>query len=528
MPSSSPTSYDQVLYQGSVQHQTHPDRFATLATLYGMRPAPVEHCRVLEIACGDGINPISMGVCLPGSRFLGIDLAPSGIVAGQKIIAALGLKNVELRTLDLMAITAELGKFDYIIAHGLYSWVPQAVRDQLLAVCKLLLAPQGVAYISYNVYPGCHVRQMLREMLRFHVRQNDSPQDKIAEARKLAQFLADAQIGDDIDKQFYLRELEKLLGHPDHLLFHDDLADINAPSYFVQFIAHAGQHGLQFLAEVDYCEMQDIFYPDPVVAALRKVTAGQVLLKEQYLDFVKLRRFRRTLLCHQDVALDRDLQPAMAQRFLASSSAAPVSAQPDIRTDAEEEFAGRTGGYLRSNQPIMKALLVVLSEAWPAPLSFRELHAKVKALLGPDEQAANPLQDTSVPALENVLMNAVATGLVHFHVHLPRYARQPSARPVASPLARWQIGQGRTAVTNLFHTSVDIIEPLGRQLIKLLDGSRDRARLHHDLLAAAEAGTLTLEEHGEPIRDPRRTRTLIDRDLDPSLTSLGRLALLIH
>jgi methyltransferase-like protein len=393
---------------------------------------------------------------------------------------------------------------------------------------KMLLAPQGVGYISYNTYPGCHARQMIREMLRFHVRGADSPQEKISQSRQLAQFLMDAQVGDDIDKQYYRRELEKLKGHPDYLLYHDDLADLNTPSYFVQFVSHADQHGLQFLAEADFCEMQDIFYPDAVVESLRKMVAGQVLLKEQYLDFIKCRRFRRTLLCHQEVTLDRDLQAELAQRFLASSSAAPVSGKPDIRGDGEEEFAGRAGGYIRTNQPLLKALLMVLSEAWPSPLSFRESHAKVKTLLGPDEQAASARQDTSPTALENMIMHSFQTGLVQLHVHVPRFIRQPSVRPVASPLARWQVGQGRSAVTNLFHSSVDIAEPVGRRLILLLDGSRDRDQLRRDLVDAVEAGTVPLEFHGEPVSDPRRIREMIDRDLEVSLNSLGRLGLLVQ
>jgi methyltransferase-like protein/SAM-dependent methyltransferase len=525
---SAATSYDEVLYHGAAQHQTHPDRLATLATLYGLRPAPVEHCRVLEIACGDGANLLSMAVGLPESRFLGIDLAQSGIDQGNRVVADLGLKNLTLRQHDLMAASADLGQFDYIIAHGLYSWVPPQVRDRLLAVCKTLLAPQGVAYISYNTYPGCHVRQMLREMLRFHTRQIDSPADKIRQARQLAEFLADAQTGDDLDRQYYKKELEKLKGHPDHLFYHDDLADLNTPSYFVQFIAHAGQHGLQFVAEADFCEMQDIFYPQAVTDALRKMTGDQVLLKEQYLDFIKCRRFRRTLLCHQEAVLDRALDPSLAQRFLASSSAAPVSAQPDLRTDAEEEFAGRAGGHLRTNQPVVKALLVVLSEAWPAPLSFRETLARVRTLLGPDEQAATSSQDTSPTALEAVLMNSFATGLLQFHLHVPRFARQPSVRPVASPLARWQVLHGRNTVTNLFHSSIDIAEPVGRQLIRLLDGSRDRPQLQRDLVEAIEAGTVPLEEHGEAVRDPRRIRELIARDLETSLSSLAKLGLLVQ
>ena len=148
------TAYDEVDYPSHVYPQTHPDRLATIAMLLGMNPVPVEACRVLEMGCGAGGNIIPMAFDLPESSFVGIDLAGSAIAQGRELIAALGLKNISLQQLDVMAFPSELGQFDYIIAHGLFSWVPEMVRDRILAICRAHLAAQGVAYISYNTYPG--------------------------------------------------------------------------------------------------------------------------------------------------------------------------------------------------------------------------------------------------------------------------------------------------------------------------------------------------------------------------------------
>src|SRR5919197_3347157 len=127
------TAYDEVLYPNYVHAQSHPDRLATLATLFGMRSARVGRCRVLELACGDGGNLIPLALDLAGSEFVGIDLAARPVAKGRRMIAALGLKNIELRQLDLMSLPRTLGQFDYIMAHGLYSWVPPAVQDRILA-----------------------------------------------------------------------------------------------------------------------------------------------------------------------------------------------------------------------------------------------------------------------------------------------------------------------------------------------------------------------------------------------------------
>jgi cyclopropane fatty-acyl-phospholipid synthase-like methyltransferase len=151
MPDAAPTPYDTVFYPGYAMEQAHPDRLATLATLFGMRPADVSRCRVLELGCGDGLHLIAVALGLLEAECVGIDLAAAGLCKGQEVIRELGLTNVTLRHMDLMEVGRDLGQFDYIIAHGIYSWVPPEVRDKLLTICKENLAANGVAYVSYNV-----------------------------------------------------------------------------------------------------------------------------------------------------------------------------------------------------------------------------------------------------------------------------------------------------------------------------------------------------------------------------------------
>src|SRR5262249_49173778 len=141
-------SYDRIPYDSTPRYATHPDCLATLATLMGMKPAPVERCRVLEIGCSTGGNLLSMAEALPEGRFVGIDLSAVQIETGQRVASALGLGNVRLEVRSLLDVDESFGQFDYIITHGVYSWVPQQVRDHLLKVCKTNLAPHGVAYVS--------------------------------------------------------------------------------------------------------------------------------------------------------------------------------------------------------------------------------------------------------------------------------------------------------------------------------------------------------------------------------------------
>src|SRR5262245_21611853 len=190
------TAYDEFAYPSQVFPQTHPNRLAVIARLLGMAPAAPARCRVLEVGCGDAGNLIALALGSPDAHFVGFDLAPSAIEQGQSIIDELGLKNVEICQADLMTFEpAE--PFDYVIAHGFLSWVPPPVQERLMEVCRKALAPQGVALISYNTYPGFHARRMLREMMLFHSAGAESPRAKIDRSRGLLHLLLQGVVRND-------------------------------------------------------------------------------------------------------------------------------------------------------------------------------------------------------------------------------------------------------------------------------------------------------------------------------------------
>src|SRR5690348_7940834 len=135
MPTDPPediTPYDRYRYTSNAFAQSHPARLATVAAAFGIASAPATGCRVLELGCGDGSNLIPLAFYLPDSTCVGVDLARTPIAAGCARIARLELRNIELRQGNLIDACDDLGTFDYVIAHGLYSWVPDAVRPHIL------------------------------------------------------------------------------------------------------------------------------------------------------------------------------------------------------------------------------------------------------------------------------------------------------------------------------------------------------------------------------------------------------------
>ena len=178
------TSYDEVPYESHPYPQSHPDRLATIATLFGMKPAPIARCRVLELGCATGGNLIPLAASLPESEFVGIDGSTRQIADGQALIDTLKLGNVKLRCADFNEVGDE-GQFDYIIAHGVYSWIADDLQEKLLEICGKLLSPNGVAYVSYNSYPGWHMFDMARNAMLFRIRGMTEPEERAKTAREL-------------------------------------------------------------------------------------------------------------------------------------------------------------------------------------------------------------------------------------------------------------------------------------------------------------------------------------------------------
>jgi len=225
------TLYDEVLYPNSPFAQTHPDRLATLAILFGMDPAPLPRCRVLEVGCGNGENLIPMACEYPAGEFLGIDAAETAVRAGNQEIATLGLTNIRLLHRDIMDTGPGLGTFDYVIAHGFYSWVPEPVRDKLFAIVQASLAPQGVAFVSYNALPGGRLRQMFREMMLFHLGGTRELAPRIQGAREIVQWFMACQAGLG-ESGLLPSQVESIMERQPACLYHDELGEVYHPVYF--------------------------------------------------------------------------------------------------------------------------------------------------------------------------------------------------------------------------------------------------------------------------------------------------------
>ena len=447
-----------------------------------MQPRTLEAARVLEIGCAGGGNLLPLAVAWPGSQFVGIDLSPRHIAEAQAGVAALQLTNITFHAMSLEDVGSVFGTFDYIIAHGVYSWVAAPVREQLMALCARLLTPMGVAYLSFNTLPGSAARTTLRDMVKFHLGAVSGPAERVRQARSFFAFL-EAALKDrnDAYARSMWEELSQIAGLEDYYIAHEYLEQINDPCYFHEFIHHAYRHELQFLGEAEIQSMSTAGFPASVQAGLREM-ASRVEEAEQYGDFVRNRAFRQTLLCRPEVELKRTISPDLVRRFHFASALHPMPAEGRADTNFAHQFRDAEGRVMEVRDVLARAALLELQAVWPGSMAFEKLLERASV------RAGVPASPGSAVILTNTLLKCYSASRgMEFQLCPRGFYPAVSEFPVASPLARWQASRG-FRVTNQRHENV-LLGPTEKALLERLDGGRSRL----DLEAQFKVARPTLE-----------------------------------
>jgi methyltransferase-like protein/SAM-dependent methyltransferase len=526
-PPQSQNAYDELPYQSRFVAAAHPDRLAAMAVLHGLRPPDVAGCRVLELGCADGGNLVTMAQALPGSSFVGVDLSPRQVAEGRDLVARLGLSNVDLRALSLMDVDDDFGRFDYVICHGVYSWVGAAARAKILDVCDRNLAPGGVAYVSYNTYPGWHYRGMVRDMLLYHTAglpPDVDPAGHVHEARALLDFLAGAAAPPDGVHAAALRQEAALVGRSrDTYVFHDHLEAENHPVYFHEFAAAAGSAGLIPFAPARFDLVEAGLAPE-VRQVLARLGSDRVR-RAQYLDFVVNRTFRQSLLCHAGLNPSEDPQPEAVPALRLTALARPEGSQVDVRSDALVPFVSLFNDRLSVGQPLLKAAVVALCERWPRSAGFDELWAETLHRLGRPAPPPGPAAEAERRAFALFLLQGHMTNLVNLHAYDPPIAPTAGPRPCAPPLVRHQAATGAQVIS--LRLCAAALDDVDRCLLPLLDGTRDRAALIEELAGRVVRGEAQLHHDGRPVHDPALARALLADPVEHSLQKIAGEALLM-
>lgn len=540
-------SYDEVPYESLPFRHSHIDRMAVIATLYGMTPAPIDKCSVLEIGSASGGNIFPMAASYPNSKFLGIDLSSRQIDDGKAIVKELGLANIELRHQNIMDFPGG-EKFDYIICHGVYSWVPDFVADKILQICQEQLNAQGVAYISYNVYPGWSFRGAIRNMMMYRTKNEPDANAKLDKARGLVNFLgnaarqlATADVGPYAIKPYELLLFEEAQflrsQRPDYLL-HEHLSDENEPVFFWQFLERADSRGLKYLSESEYSTTRITNLSKEVQEELPKM-AGNVLELEQYMDFVRNRTFRQTLLCHKDVELSRETRLGSESELALNKPdvnlkairklyvATPAKPTAPVNCATRETSIFTLGGStFTTANPLIKAAFQYMSEVWPASTSYGDLLREARARVAPATIQTADAAEGEAHQLASDLLLAYGINLLQFRFACDTFTARISERPKASATARYQSMKNVARLTNQLHELSDS-DVFSRNVITLLDGSLERDGLLQELAKRVANGALVVYKEGTAITEGDEVIEILNHHLSQALPRIANASLLV-
>ena len=470
---------DEILYGDLAFFHTHPNHLAVVASLCGLPSLPVDNCRVLELGCGTGYNLLAMSQSLPHGRFVGFDASARQIEHGQAIARTIGNDRVELHMGQLQSFDPELGLFDYIIAHGVFSWVPAEVRTALLSAVRRHLAPNGIAYISYNTYPGWHSRKLARDVMQFLAPADTSPTERVRGAKAATSQLLEAlPEKDDLYAQVLRNELTDMNSQPDYYILHEHLAVVNHPVLFAEFSQLAASHGLQFVAESRYGT--NTFAQTHAEREVLAAAGDDLIRREQYHDFLWQRYFRQSLLCHAETTVTRTPDPAAVRQFWVHARVELTEPTADVNTTEFDAVRREEDGeILHVSDPLFRLILRRLHRAAPRLLRGESFHPDVVETFGLDMGNGHVL-----PVLSTALLRGYVEGLWHFYANHPHFATDPGESPLACPLVREQATTS-LEVTNRLHRTAKLTS-YERAVLRYLDGNTTRDEIADKLQMTRE------------------------------------------
>lgn len=481
--------YDSFIYPRLSFRQPHPEVMAARAALFGLTPPSLNTFRFLEIGCATGTHLIGLASAYPNATFVGIDLSANQLKIAQDDVAAVGLTNVKFQHASVTDIDESWGKFDFIMTHGVYSWVPPEVQTHILRVCRENLTDNGIAYVSYNCYPGWHVKGIMRDLMVYQSRFAERDQDKLAQGKSILAYLAANAPADQPFTKLLQTEAEFIAKADDHYLLHEHLEEHNAPLYFYQFAERATKQNLKYLGDTELYTM----FPVGLNEAAQKqisATPDQVRL-EQYLDFVRNTSFRRSLLVRdeQNVSYSANAESLSTMRF----AAAFVKKGRYHKTDELVQYQAATGSQqLNISGAVAKNGLEVLAEAWPMSLSLDDWIGRVQQVGA--KVGARAFGDDAVRAtLLQVAWVAHTHGLLEVRVEPEPYAgpKNLPERPTVSAFARYQAANGQRLVS--LRNEMLEGDSSFLFLLQLLDGTRTQQDLEAELSKAIAEGSMKAE-----------------------------------
>jgi len=484
------TSYDAVPYHGAVVPLTSPLHLGLCSCWHHAVRSSLHSFHATEIGCGDGANLVPMAFYRQDSTFTGVDSCASALDRARQAAKFLGLTNIRFYQQDVRALDpADFEPCDFIIVHGLYSWVPDDARDAILNFCRHTLAPSGLTYISYNAQPGWATRRVVRETLLRARRVREAGTEQKAEKaiEAAVHLLEDLPTRDCASGVLLAEELERVRNGKPFYVFHEYLAEVNDGFWLGDFVERARRHGLEYVTDAQFCRWEGRV-PENLKSALAKRDLD-CIEQEETADLLCDRYFRASILCRADAprvsTCHRDL---LDQVHLATSLSFQAGAFNLIDGEVAR-FLGTGGSEITLTASITKAAVVLLAARWPRGMRLEALYGSASEFLA---ENGGELSGDARWQLSDDLMTLFEAGQIDLRLREPAYHNDAPGHPQAHALARFE-AEHRDALATPYHLPI-AFDPPALAFVRGLDGSRSRSELQR--VFGEELVTQTLEVMG--------------------------------
>lgn len=515
--------YDELPYQSFAFPQSAPEHLASVANLFGVKAPEVATARVLELGCASGGNLLPFASRHPKARVVGVDISKVHIQQANTTLEHMGLNNIRFVQKDLSQIDASFGTFDYIICHGVYSWVPEEVQEAIHRIVGECLAKTGVAYISYNTYPGWKAREIVRDAMLF--RGGDrKPLERLSFARGMVDFMHKmAQPSSAL--KVALDEIKSVIDNSaPYYLLHDFLEPFNIPVYFHEFVTWAEASATSYLADTNVSTMFASNYGSDIATPLLKECTTQPML-EQYLDFITNRAFRQSLLVHSEQAskIRYRLDGANFAKFFYAGFFELDNSQRKNDDSANKKYYQTQIGSIFITGSFGHAIAKAFNDAWPATLSFETLLTKLVKATSLDKEECRI-------ALQDFVEEGIIKGYLRFRSTpvncTSRFVEKPEICPALRKVLDKTSVNPVITVWNNWHEAVTI-DAFEALIARRLDGKHTVKDILREVQALLEAHIKAPQQELVGIADPEDLKTNLKRRMTTALARLVKCALLV-
>jgi methyltransferase-like protein/SAM-dependent methyltransferase len=510
--------YDEMPYHGYPFEYNRPENLRTVGALFGIDAPKLETARILELGCSDGGNLFRFAETFPKSYTLGVDLSKVEIENGQKTLDKLKLKNIDLKTMSITDLDESYGKFDYIICHGVFSWVPDFVKDSILEVSKKLLNKNGLAFISYNTLPGWNMINSVRELMMFHSSNFSDVKEKVVQSRAALGFIQESLEGIKTPHAEFMQSAAKVMAdREDHYIRHEYLSEENKAFYFNEFIAKAREKDLEYVGDTDVHRMYIGNMPKKAIEKLG--TIKDIVRAEQYMDFLNNTQFRCTILSHKNATISRNITDETIQKFNYFCKVNPLNENINVEDNSSATFYldNNKNRTFESSNPEMKAVLMTLSQNIGNPLSVDEIVSNANKL------SPKSHKEVIKANINSNFGNLIFSGAIKYIFDKPACTYTISAKPKISKLALLQIQE--PSHNNMFWITNSMNQVVAFQthqvaIIQALDGKNTIDQINKITFENLKNGAIDANIDGKKITDDKELANIASSLVDQTLEIL--------